>query len=179
MRGSRLGNKVRIDAAWYVAEGKLTNREIAQRLDLSRKTIERWTKDERFVAIVKRMVEEFEEKATKKGIALRRNRIAVLQKAHDGLETVMAERSLSEEMKNIPGGQTGLITKMLKGIGKGGDFQVVEVYEVDTGTLKEIRAIHERITEELGEKVTKHEHSGPGGKPIESAFDKLVQLLAG
>ena len=25
---------------------------------------------------------------------------------------------------------------MLKGIGKGDDFQVVEVYEVDTGTVK-------------------------------------------
>jgi len=46
---------------------------------------------------------------------------------------------------------------MLKGIGKGDDFQVVEVYEVDTGTVKEIRALQQQVAEELGQRVERTE----------------------
>ena len=66
---------------------------------------------------------------------------------------VIEERAESPDLADVPGGKTGLVTKTLKGIGSGDDFQVVEIYEVDTGTVKEIRALQEQVAEELGQRV--------------------------
>lgn len=172
-------NNIKVsEAIRLVAEGELNQREIAEAIGVTRRTIERWVASRSFMEKVKAIVDEYNEKAMKKGIARRERRITVLNDLHEKALAVIKERSADPELQNVPGGKTGLVTKMLKGIGKGDDFQVVEVYEVDTGTMKEIRAIQEQVTEELGQKVTKHEHSGPGGEPI-AVRAKLEQLLAG
>lgn len=172
-------NNIKVsEAIRLVAEGELNQREIAEAIGVTRRTIERWVASRSFMEKVKAIVDEYNEKAMKKGIARRERRITVLNDLHEKSLTVIKERAEDPELQNIPGGKTGLITKMLKGIGKGEDFQVVEVYEVDTGIMKEIRAIQEQVTEELGQKVTKHEHSGPRGEPI-AVRAKLEQLLAG
>jgi len=167
-------------AAQLVSEDKLTNEEIAEQLGIGKKTLQRWKHNEAFAARVNAISEAFAERALKHGIARRELRVSVLNEVHEKLLTVIEERSKDPELQGIPGGQTGLVTKMLKGIGKGNDFQVVEVYEVDNGTLRELRAVQEQVAEELGQKVTKHEHTGAGGGALViSARIKLLQQLAG
>lgn len=169
----------RHEAARLIAEDELSIKDIAEKLGVSARSINRWKRDSVFAAQVQQIVDEYKDRALKHGLARREKRITVLNLMHEKLLQVIEERSVCPDLEHIPGGKTGIVTKQLKGIGKGDDFQVVEVYEVDTGLLKEIRAIHEQVAEELGQKITKHEHSGPGGRPIEFARAKLIAQLAG
>jgi transcriptional regulator with XRE-family HTH domain len=171
----------RREAAQLVADDVLTDLEIADKLGISRATLTRWKRSQNFRSQVGRITEAYAERALKHRIARKERRLTVLADIHDKLLEVIDERSEWEEVAHVPGGKTGLITKTLKGIGKGDDFQVVEVYEVDTGTLKEIRAVQEQVAEELGQKVSRHQLTGPGGGPIEvnlNARDKLLGKLA-
>jgi hypothetical protein len=70
---------------------------------------------------------------------------------------VIEERALSPDLASVPGGKTGLVTKTLKGIGKGDDFQVVEVYEVDTSIIGKLCDVQKQVAEELGQFVRRSE----------------------
>ena len=83
--------------------------------------------------------------------------LAVLNDLHQRMLQVIEERALSPDLASVPGGKTGLVTKTLKGIGKGDDFQVVEVYEVDTGTIAKIGDVQKQVAEELGQWVRRSE----------------------
>lgn len=131
----------------------------------------------------------FAERALKHLLARRERRLTVANELHDKLLQVIAERAADPELANVPGGKTGLITKRLKSIGRSNDFRVVPVYEVDTGTLREIRAIHEQVAEELGQRPNKdevHDVNWARTAPtinvtfVESAKEKLLgNLLLG
>ena len=153
-------------AAQLVAEDELTDEQIAEKLEISRSTLARWKRNEKFQARVAKIADHFAERALQHGIARKEKRVGVLAEVESKLRTVIAERAVDPELQTVAGGKTGLITKTVKGIGKGDDYQVVEVYEVDTAVLKEIRAIHEQVAEELGQRVKKHEMSGKDGGPI-------------
>ena len=171
-------SKKRELAAQMIADDELSNREIAEQLGVVERTIERWCKNQEFKERVAEIAKAYADRVLNKGIARKEKRLEILKNLQSKLEQVISERAADPELASIPGGKTGLVTKQLKGIGKGGDFQVVEVYEVDTATLKEIRAILEQVAEGVGQKVTKHEHTGPDGDPI-AVRVKLEQLLAG
>jgi hypothetical protein len=70
---------------------------------------------------------------------------------------VISERSDSPDLANVPGGKTGLVMKTLKGLGSGDNFKVVEEYEVDCATVREIRALQEQVAEEVGQRVSRTE----------------------
>lgn len=81
----------------------------------------------------------------------------MLNDLHQRMLQVIEERALSPDLASVPGGKTGLVTKTLKGIGKGDDFQVVEVYEVDTSTVGKICDLQKQVAEELGQWVRRSE----------------------
>ena len=99
----------------------------------------------------------YSERALRGGLARREKRVAVLNDMHDRMLSVIDERAEDVAMQAVPGGKSGLITKQLKGIGKGEDFQVVEVYEMDTALVRELRATQEQIAKELGQWVEKRD----------------------
>src|SRR5437660_10560978 len=70
---------------------------------------------------------------------------------------VIDERAASPDRANVPGGKTGIVTKTIKGIGNGDDFQIVESYEVDTATIGKICDIQKLVAEELGQRVERTE----------------------
>lgn len=180
----RFSSKVLKDkASQLVADDRLTDVEIAAELGISDRTLRRWKSDPRFSTKVQEILSRYEARAMQHGLARREKRLTILNDLHNKILDVIEERSQDSELAGVPGGTTGIVTKMLKGIGRGDDYQVVEVYEVDTGLLKEIRAIHEQVAEELGQKVKKHEHSGPGGGPVAvdliGAKAKLLAALEG
>jgi hypothetical protein len=142
-------------AANLVSEDFMPDEQIAAEVGITRQTLTRWKAERAFVARVAQISQAFADHAMKYGLARRAKRLALLNRNHDKLEQVIAERAADPQLANVPGGTTGLITRTLKGIGKGDDYQVVEVYEVDTPTLREMRAIYDQVAEELGQKTNK------------------------
>ena len=130
-----------------------SDERIAQEWGITRRTLVRWKEEPSFAARVKAISDAYADRALKHWLARKEHRISVLTDLHDRMLRVIQERAEDAELAEVPGGKTGIVTKTLKGIGKGEDFRVVEVYEVDTGTLKEIRAVQQQIAEELGQRI--------------------------
>jgi len=84
------------------------------------------------------------------------------------LQQVIAERASDPNMQEIPGGKTGLLAHDQKGVGAGAAAEVIDVYEVDTGLLKELREHEVQAAKELGQWSEKAEITGPDGGPIET-----------
>jgi hypothetical protein len=141
------------EAAALLAEDCFTDEKIAEAVGVTRSTLAEWKKIAEFASLVSEVSSTYGQRAIKHGIARKERRLRVLNDIHDGILRVYAERGTSPDLAYIPGGKTGLVTKQRKGIGKGDDFQVVESYEIDTGSIRELRGIQEQVAEELGQRV--------------------------
>jgi transcriptional regulator with XRE-family HTH domain len=149
----KLRNAKHEEAAQLSSEDRLTDQQIAEKVGISRQQLTRWKRGKAFAARVEQLTGIWSERALKYGLARRERRLAVLSDMHNRLLTIIDERGQDAGMQAIPGGKTGLVCRTLKGIGKGSDFQVVEVYECDTSILKELRGLQEQISKELGQYV--------------------------
>lgn len=149
----KLRNAKHEEAAQLVSEDRLTDLQIAEKVGISRQQLTRWKRGKAFAARVEELTAIWSERALKYGLARRERRVSVLCDMHNRLLTVIDERGADAALQAVPGGKTGLICKTLKGIGKGEDFQVVEVFETDTAILKELRGLQEQISKELGQHV--------------------------
>jgi hypothetical protein len=149
--------KTREVAAQLVADDRLTDREIAEQCGIDKATLERWKLQPSFKARVQAIIEAYAKRALKRGIARRERRVGVLNDLHNKMLQVIDERAKSKDMATVPGGKTGIVTKTLKGIGKGEDFQAIEEYRVDTGTIAEIRDVQKQAAEELGQWIKRTE----------------------
>lgn len=152
-RYMKLRNAKHEEAAQLVSEDRLTDLQIAEKVGISRQQLTRWKRGKAFAARVEELTAIWSERALKYGLARRERRVSVLCDMHNRLLTVIDERGADAALQAVPGGKTGLICKTLKGIGKGEDFQVVEVFETDTAILKELRGLQEQISKELGQHV--------------------------
>jgi hypothetical protein len=144
-------------AANLVSEDRLTDEQIAEELGIDRRTLTRWKDIPEFSARVQAISEAFAQRVMSRGIARRVHRVAVMDDIHRKLLTVIEKRATNPEISKAPGGETGLVTRTVRGIGRGDDYQVVEVFEVDTPLCREIREVHAQVAEELGQRVQKHE----------------------
>ncbi|PYS52435.1 MAG: hypothetical protein DMF68_01620 [Acidobacteria bacterium] len=143
-------NAKREEAASLVAEDSLTDEQIAERLKINRATLHRWKTHPDFEAKVREIVEETRSRLLARGILAKQNRLEALRDRQERMTEVIERRAV--ENKDYPGGgATGLIVRDVKGIGKGEDFERVEVYMVDTSLLKELREHEKQAAIELGE----------------------------
>lgn len=148
----------RLKAAKLVSEDTLTNEEIAEKLEIERRTLDRWKAHPDFKVEVQRIVEETRQKLINRGVLERQNRLDALNDRWNRMRRVIEQRA--EVYKDeAAGGNTGLIVKQVKGIGKGADFQIIEMFAVDTGLLKELREHEKQAAQELGEWVDKSQHT--------------------
>jgi len=102
----------------------------------------------------------------------------MLNESHQKMLQVIDERAASPDLANVPGGKTGIVTKTIKGIGNGDDFQIVEIYEVDTATIGKICDIQKLVAEELGQRVERTEtvHWTRWITPLRCAFSSPSQI---
>lgn len=156
----------REQAAVHVAQDELTDEEIAGKLNITRMTLARWKTEPVFLARVDEHIAAYRAAIRRRGIAVVENRIGQLQERWRLMRQVIAERAEAPEMQGVAGGTTGLLVRTVKGIGKGDDFQLIELYAVDTGLLKELREHERQAAQELGQWAEKHELSGPNGGPL-------------
>jgi hypothetical protein len=161
-------------AAQLVAEDRLTNEKIAQTCGVTRRTLDNWKTHPEFAERVEQCLAEFRAVVRKRGIAILENRVDRLHDRWNKLHQIIEERALEAEMQTVPGGKTGMITRNLKGIGKGEDYERVEVFEVDTALLAEIRNHEQQAAKELGQWVERSNVEVRNTDPLESLKRRLL-----
>ncbi len=147
-------------AAILIAEDDLADEAISAAVGITRKTLHNWKQDPDFTAIVGDRVGQIQAAMLKHAIAKKHRRLAVLDDLHDKALQVIEERI---DTDGAPGQSTGLVVRQLKQIGAGKSAEVVEEFTVDTGLLREIRALHEQAAKELGQWTEKADVTIGGG----------------
>jgi len=158
-------------AAQYVAEGRLLNKEISEKMGVTPKTLFNWQKEKAFKTRVAEIRVEYANSATRLGIARRDYRITCLASVHSKLLGVIEQRADAMSDGSVPGGDTGLMVKTYKVSGE----TVMTEYAVDTGLIRELRGIQEQVAKELGQIVEKREVKF---SPKDMTDEQLEQLAA-
>lgn len=87
-------------------------------------------------------------------------RVRALQDRWTRLNRIIEARGADPDHAKAPGGDTGLLVRTLKQLGRGEDAETVEEFKLDTGLLTEMRATERQAAQELGQWTEKHEHTG-------------------
>lgn len=154
-------DELRSKAAQQVAEGQLTEHQIAEGLGLARATIERWKSHPGFQARVAEIVAETATALKKQGIRVKETRLAKLNRMVQRIESVILGRA--EDMPEAPGGKSGLLARDYKG--KDADQPV---YRFDAPMVKEYRELLKQAAIEVGEWTEKREHTVEDVTPIKT-----------
>jgi hypothetical protein len=147
-------------AAELVAAGEFSLDAIAERAGVARSTLRRWRQHPEFVARVEQSLAEFRGAVRAAGLSVRERRVKVLNDRWRRLHQVVTERAADPKMQGVPGGSTGLLVHNVKAVGKGEDFRLIDLYEVDTGLLRELREVEKQAAVELGQWTEKLEQTG-------------------
>jgi hypothetical protein len=139
------------EAAKLVALAEDTYPTIAEKVKVSRQTLHAWRSHPDFRARVDEHESEFREIVRRRGIAQLERRVDALNTRWNLMHRVISERAVAPIMQGVPGGETGLMVRTVKGVGKGDDFQLIDLYEVDVGLLKELREHEKQAAQELGQ----------------------------
>lgn len=140
-----------VSAALLLAEDELNHEEIARVSGLSVTTLWRYRQREEFQERVAGHVADFQAAMLRLAVAKRHKRLAVLDRLHAAAVSVVEERAAAMADEDAPGAGSGLLVKSLRQVGSGANAQLVEEFAVDTGLLREIRAIEEQAAKELGQ----------------------------
>lgn len=175
--------RAREKAAQLVADDALTNEQIAASVGVIRQTLDLWKLRPEFQARVASIVAAYADAIKGEGIANVKNRVAAQNDRWERMKAVIAERAVSDEMANVPGGKTGLLVHTYKMAG-GKEPVVMDEYAVDTGLLSEMRAHEKQSAQELGQWTEKQEVTGKDGKPLAAGvavfdFDAYRRLFLG
>ncbi len=150
-------NAKRVAAAEALAEDERTDTEIAAGLGVDRKTLWLWKTRPEFRARVEEIAAKLGDLATRHAVGRRARRLAWLDERAEKMRRVLEQRAADPQFEGVAGGDTGLMVHTVKGVGKGGDFKLIDLYEVDTGLLKEMREHEKQAAQELGQWVAKGE----------------------
>jgi hypothetical protein len=140
-------------AAQMIAEGRYQYAEIADKVGIEVRTLHYWRNLRPFMLRVEELSSDFQKRAWDLGLARKYHRITCLANIHSKLLAVIEKRAEDPDMQLVPGGNTGLLVKTYK---VSGDTVMTE-YAVDTGLIRELRAVQEQAAKELGQLVEKRE----------------------
>lgn len=172
-------DKTREEAANLIARGELTIGAVADRLGIPVRSLYEWRKHPDFIARVDGLIDDMRAAIRRRAISWVERRVDRLNDAWLRMQQVIAERAADPALASVPGGKTGLLCRNVKGVGRGDDFQLIDVYEVDTGLLKELREHEKQAAQELGQWSEKTELSGPGGGPIPVEIEATIDQVYG
>ena len=130
-----------------VAEDRLSDEQIAERLRMSRAGLLKWKRRPEFQARVMQLREQLRVAVVNRGITERQNRVDALNERWRLMRQVIEARAVDETM-TAPGAKTGLMVRSYKQVGRD-DFR--EEYTVDIALLKEMREHEKQAAQELGQ----------------------------
>lgn len=168
--------KSRTLAISLVAIGEKTFDDIAKECGIGADTFLTWRKDPEFIAAVDRAKEEVRQTILKTGIADRVERVRRLNKRFDGLNQVFEERGADPTHQDVPGWSTGLLCHEQKGVGSGPLAEVVDVYKVDAGAIREERELAKQAAQELGQWTEKVQNSFDLSNLTDEELDVLERI---
>jgi hypothetical protein len=142
-------------AAKDLASGVLTDEDIAGQAGVTRRQLARWKTHPDFQSRIQEHLDDFREETRRRGLADRERRVAALNDRWVRMQRVLEARADDPALQHVPGGTTGLLVHNVKGVGKGEDFQLIDLYEVDTALLRELREHEKQAAQELGQWVDK------------------------
>ncbi len=148
----KLPSKRREQAAQLLAEDRFPDRKIAELCGISEQSLNKWKQRPEFAARVQELIAIYAERALKFGLARRERRITVLSDMHDRILLVIEERAADPVLAQVPGGKSGLVVRRLRGLS-----MLREEFEIDTGSVRELRGLEEQIARELGQWKEKSE----------------------
>ena len=134
-------SNVHEQAALLVSEDELSDAEIAQRCGINRRTLTRWKKRPKFLALTDEHGRHWKQDCESQGIAKRQPRIAVLQEIWQALQHRVEIRAAIPEMQSVPGGKTGLLLRRRTVLRRSGHVEVMVDYRLDAKLLRTLRKI--------------------------------------
>lgn len=152
------------EAAVLIAQGLKSLKQIAEYLQISVTNLNHWRLEPGFRERVLAIKEEWRAQLSGQGLADIQERVDAYNDRWARMKAVIAARS--EDLADVPGGETGLLTRHYKSLGGGQNFEVVTEYEVDTALLREMRELEKHAAIDLGQWSEKHEISGNEDKPL-------------
>lgn len=155
-------------AAQLVAEGDLTQHQIAERADVTRQTLYVWRKAPEFASRVNELREEFRQAIRQRGIAIIEKRVEAQNDRWRRLQRIISARSEDPAYHEVPGGDTGLLGRVAKWVGTGDNREFVVEYELDAALLREIRELEKQTAQELGQ-WSADGQEGPNNRPSAKA----------
>jgi hypothetical protein len=160
-------------SAYLVAESKFSNQEIADEVGIGVATLYVWKRDKDFMATVEEHRQAIREVVRNNGIAVLENRIASYNRRWRKCERLMEARAADPVMKNVPGGDTGLLVRSVKMIGAGIAAKEIEEFTLDASLLTKMLELEEQAAKELGqwEENHNHRHIGANGGAIKVKYD--------
>lgn len=141
-------DSVKYRAASQVADGVLKNSEIAAIAGITDRQLRTWKKHPPFAALVAAITGSVAVAFQDEAVASKAGRIRILIDMHNKLLAVIEERAerYAEERSWAPGESTGLIVTK-ESIG----MSISKEASIDTGLLKSMLDIQERISKELSQ----------------------------
>ena len=147
-------NAQRYKAAQLLAEGRLTDEEIAEQLAITRRTLARWKTQIAFIDYIYECIRTTRDELLKRGVRERQNRLDQIDNVVSKINRVITARAelyAPDAMARAQGADTGLVVRREKVIGNGDNARDVVEYEVDVATLRELREQLKQAAIEVGE----------------------------
>lgn len=144
-------SKAAAEAAVLLADDEITNEQIAETVGASVTTLWRWRQHPEFQDRVAEHTAALQAAMLRHAVAKRHKRLATLDKLHNKALAVIDARAEEMAHEDAPGADSGLLVKSYKQVGQGPAAQLMEEFTVDTGLMREIRAIEEQAAKELGQ----------------------------
>ena len=166
--------------AQYAAQGVYTRDAIAKRENMGRFALDQRLRSAGLQERIKFYRQKFAEEIFQQHIADKNARMAEYDRRWKSLLMVIEARASDPRSKKFPGGETGLLAIYPIKLGK----DIVQVAEVDTGLLGELRQLEKQAAIEAGqwEEKKQIEMSGRDGKPmtvnvLQYPMDEMARLL--
>ena len=147
-------NAQRYKAAQLLAEGRLTDEEIAEQLAITRRTLARWKTQIAFIDYIYECIRTTRDELLKRGVRERQNRLDQIDNVVSKINRVITARAelyAPDAMARAQGADTGLVVRREKVIGNGDNAREIVEYEVDVATLRELREQLKQAAIEVGE----------------------------
>jgi hypothetical protein len=143
-------------AAALLADGEVSDREVAREVGVDVVTLWRWRQHADFAARVREIVGRAGEELSRYAVGRKLRRMRAYDERWRALQRVIAERAADPAVQAVPGGRTGLLVRTVKVIGSGESAREVEEYRVDTALLKELRELEKQAATEAGQWSERH-----------------------
>ena len=155
-------------AAKLLAEDELTDDQIAERCGVVRRSLAKWKVHPEFKVRVSQNVDAYRKRILSSGLAVRENRVKLLERLALGHVQVLDERAARpgfDDSKKIPGGRTGLVVLQYRGQDPNGNALIEQM--VDTGIVQSLRLTLAQISDEVK----------PLGEQRADRIDELIHAI--